>query len=950
MVQIPGLDSESAPRRHQHITRPRLLRKLEESLRCKLTLVCASAGAGKTTLLRDFAAQTHANVVWYPLDRTDRDPSVFAKRLLSALEGTGVPGTVGDASLLQTWEPVSLLPLLIRVLSESARLAGSRLILLLDDYHKVAASKSINHLLAGIVQQLPPGVHLVLSSRVAPAFPMARLRLDGELLELTQEDLAFNASEASDLLAHSLGMDLSREDTQLILDKTRGWVAGLSMLTQYLGSRGKEQLMTVLRAFGGSSRVVYDYFAEEVLQQQSPSARRFLLATSLLSELHRDLVNHLLGTSSAQEVLESLEASSVFITSLDETHDWYKYHPLFRGFLRAKAERTLGGTSLGELHRRAAAAYLSQSNCGQAIDHLCAAGDFEDAALIVEQVGYDQIDNGNLETVKHWLDTLPRIVRQCRPWLLEIEGRIAQRQGNYGQATAALLQAQLLFAEQGDGEGLARVAVDSALVSNRVGHHREAVHLLESVLNPILKGQTRADVLRTQCISYRQLGRLEQAARIGEAALAALGSSQGLESKSATMSQTLRALARTHLVRGDLDYSLALSLRARDLCTRETIGRLELSYVMCLLGAIRAVRGESDLALEAFAEAEAGTARFVEPQQRRVNLGCGNIYTDFGEFAEAEECYEKALLPAPERGWLCLRQGEAGRAADIAMQGLEQLGDSEQPLARARLLGVLGMARAATGPRGEAWRPLEDAISLLASHGYRQYLASLRLHMAQMQLRNGQISEGTTLLEATVADAEGHGFYHFYWWDPEMMAELLGAMVAEGRHQRYIDRLVRLHQGDADRHALSALAEAGRTHLGDASDKAGADSRVVMQRAAAIVSECPDPKIRSHLERAVMAEQLPPGSVVRLRDDFGLTWREVDVFLTYYLERRLADGESSDRLRKRLAEEMCISESTLKSHVRSIRQKLSLPVTADSLQVYHAVLDHGERHHAHIAS
>ena len=51
----------------------------------RLVLITAPAGYGKTALLRNFAARSAASVAWLTLSEWDRDPDMFAERLVATL-------------------------------------------------------------------------------------------------------------------------------------------------------------------------------------------------------------------------------------------------------------------------------------------------------------------------------------------------------------------------------------------------------------------------------------------------------------------------------------------------------------------------------------------------------------------------------------------------------------------------------------------------------------------------------------------------------------------------------------------------------------------------------------------------------------------------------------------------------------------------------------------------
>src|SRR5918912_974583 len=77
--------------------RPRLAERLRSNLEQPVSLVAAPAGSGKTTLVADFVRTAGRRFVWYQLDRTDADPSVFLGYVAHGIRQL-VPG-FGDATL-----------------------------------------------------------------------------------------------------------------------------------------------------------------------------------------------------------------------------------------------------------------------------------------------------------------------------------------------------------------------------------------------------------------------------------------------------------------------------------------------------------------------------------------------------------------------------------------------------------------------------------------------------------------------------------------------------------------------------------------------------------------------------------------------------------------------------------------------------------------------------------
>ena len=68
-----------------------------------------------------------------------------------------------------------------------------------------------------------------------------------------------------------------------------------------------------------------------------------------------------MGQSGSQLVLERLEQANLFIVSLDEKRQWYRYHALFAEALRYRVEQT-EGEAVAALHLRASQWYAEQGS------------------------------------------------------------------------------------------------------------------------------------------------------------------------------------------------------------------------------------------------------------------------------------------------------------------------------------------------------------------------------------------------------------------------------------------------------------------------------------------------------------------------------------------------------------------------------------------------------------
>jgi LuxR family maltose regulon positive regulatory protein len=401
-LYIPQIPANRVPR-------PRLTHLLNQGVSSKLTVIAAPPGFGKTTLVSEWIAQLQMPVGWVSLDEEDNDPARFLTYFIAALQAPGVDQALG---LLDSPQLPSAEAILTALLNEIA-MAQIQFVLVLDDYH-VITNERIHDAVAFFLDHLPPHVHMVIISRTDPPLPLPRLRVRRQLTELRAPDLRFTPDEAAAFLNAVIGSPLPPQDVERLAARTEGWIAGLQLAA--LSMQGREDIHHFVEAFTGDNRYVLDYLAEEVLNRQPGEVQDFLLHTAILERLTGGLCDAVTGRTNGQAMLESLEASNLFILPLDDKRRWYRYHHLFGDFLRGRLQQT-DPELIGELHRRAAEWYERNDLAVDAVKHALALGDFERASRLVEQIGRTLLMRAEITTILNWMSVLPDRLIRTRPRL-----------------------------------------------------------------------------------------------------------------------------------------------------------------------------------------------------------------------------------------------------------------------------------------------------------------------------------------------------------------------------------------------------------------------------------------------------------------------------------------------------------------------------------------------------
>jgi LuxR family transcriptional regulator, maltose regulon positive regulatory protein len=398
--------------RAQLVFRPRLIERLNEVLRSKLTLISAPAGFGKTTLVSEWVSGCNRPVAWLSLDEADSDPTRFLTYFIAALQA--VAPNLGEGLLSALQSPQS--PPIEAILTALLNAVGSILddfILVLDDYHLIDA-KSVDHAITFLLEHLPAHMHLVMTTREDPNLPLARLRASHQLTELRATDLRFTPSEAAEFLNQVMSLNLSSQEVAVLETRTEGWIAGLQLAV--LSMEHHQDVPGFIQAFAGDHRYILDYLVEEVLQRQPEAIRSFLLQTAILDRLNGSLCDAITDQLGGKAQLEALQRGNFFLIPLDDKRHWYRYHHLFADVLHLHL-MTEQPDQVPALHRRASEWFEQNDSAGDAIRHSLAAMDFERTADLIERAMPAMRRNRQESVVLGWLEMLPNELFFSRPVL-----------------------------------------------------------------------------------------------------------------------------------------------------------------------------------------------------------------------------------------------------------------------------------------------------------------------------------------------------------------------------------------------------------------------------------------------------------------------------------------------------------------------------------------------------
>jgi LuxR family transcriptional regulator, maltose regulon positive regulatory protein len=402
----------------------------------RVTEVSAPAGSGKTFLLRSWirAAGLADKAAWVTIPRGGLDPQGFWLAVMDALRDTVIGSSLvrglTGAPDLDGWSIVE------RLLDDLQSLEQP-VWLVIDDLHELRAEDALRQLEL-LLMRAPEELRFLLATRHDLRLGLHRLRLEGRLTEIRAGDLRFTVEEAG-VLFEAAGVELSDPAVELLEARTEGWAAGLRLAALSLAGHSDPERFAA--EFSGSERTVAEYLLAEVLERQTEDVKRLLLRTSILDRVNGELAERLTGSPGGARLLHGLEEANAFVSSIDASRSWFRYHHMFADLLALELRRT-AADEIPSLHRAAAEWFDKNGYHIEAVRHAQAAQDWNLAARILSDHWFGLVLSGQAATAHELVARFPADPVVGNPELTALRAAGALSRGSFEEAERELAVAR----------------------------------------------------------------------------------------------------------------------------------------------------------------------------------------------------------------------------------------------------------------------------------------------------------------------------------------------------------------------------------------------------------------------------------------------------------------------------------------------------------------------------
>ena len=460
-------DMKIAPDIKYKITPPRLARVLDrnhltefihENIQQKSVLILGQAAQGKSSLAASYLEKTDLTWAWINVDHQDSDPARLFQSLTQAffdatkssqlkeiLEYPGISMGIREERLLyREW-----IQALTKQISEP-------FLLVLDGLDRLAPEARSYKLIEVMLETLPPTVQLILTSREMPPIEAQQLTVSQKLKVLENEDLAFTEVETGSFFQQIRKTPMAPWEIREAHRVTEGWIGGLVLLSDKFSRLSNNQRKDLLSGSELSrfKEDAFRYLEEEIFSSLPSNLQDLLVKAALFDTIDPTFLGQLLNVSNAETIFLALSQKNLFVQLANSqgNRQVFRYHQLFRDFLRRKFEIGTEDQEKRQILTKAGKLFLEKENEEEALRYFLEAQNYDLALPLFERIGLLFLKSGQLTELSKTMSAFPEPLIQKSPWLLSYSA-MANRFSHATENLKTLDQALSLFEDKHETRG-----------------------------------------------------------------------------------------------------------------------------------------------------------------------------------------------------------------------------------------------------------------------------------------------------------------------------------------------------------------------------------------------------------------------------------------------------------------------------------------------------------------
>jgi len=405
---------------HDFVIRKKVIKELEDNQRKPLSLVSASAGYGKSVAISEWLNQSDSLSAWISLDQEHNDLRTFLSYLVAAVERI-IPGILNQTAKLVSNPVLPPLKDISNTLINELCDIDMGLILVLDDYHLIN-NQNVHEILSDWIRFPPPSIHLCIITRRDPPLNIQSLRLNDRVTEIRMDKLMFSQDEITELFKQTSNYELDQESLNFLEETTEGWIISLKLISMI--KKDPDKLKEALKSIRGGLHAISEFLLHEVFNDQPDYLQELLLESSILNRFCEDLLEFISKESDIKKTyhdvgfINSLTRMNLFVIPLDIESTWYRYHHMFRDFLKDQLKSKKTSAERSRIYLRASQWFERNNLIQEAVEYASKSGKMDEAVRIINE-NWEKVSNADdfLE-VNRWLSFIPKKIKDADIGLL----------------------------------------------------------------------------------------------------------------------------------------------------------------------------------------------------------------------------------------------------------------------------------------------------------------------------------------------------------------------------------------------------------------------------------------------------------------------------------------------------------------------------------------------------
>lgn len=781
--------------------RNRLFRLLDSKRRRPIVWVSGPPGSGKTTLLSSYIDSRKLPCIWYQMDAGDSDVATFFYYMGLAAKKVS-PRRKPLPLLTPEYQMGGIHAFTRRYFEALFSKLKVPFVIVFDNYQETSPLSPIHTVMREGLSCIPSGINVIILSRDNLPKELLRLKLNTMISHITWEDLRLIPEESEGII--NMRKEVPEEVVKTLHERASGWVAALVLMVEALK---KEHLKHPYLKKAHTYNEIFDYFASEVFDRADPEIQDFLLKTSLLPSMTVKMASAITRSKDSAEILSSLYQKNYFITRRPGADNAYQYHPLFREFLQSHAHSTYTPGMLLSLRQRAADLLQKAGEAEEAARLYIKSEDWEGLSGLIMKQAEELIMQGRNQVLEEWLRSIPEEVFNTTPWLLYWYG-MCRLPFEPRKSLSYFEQTFREFLAQKDHMGMFMScfsAIDAILYEQADFKLLDSwISVLESLFSSELQFPSReAETRAISSMFISLLLRQPHHPRIEEWAERVLSSSRPLKDPNIRIFSEVD-VSLYYQWTGLFAKAEEVIAPLRNLARQEQTSPLAFTTLKAFEAMYYSLKGMHQSCLTVVSDGlKVARSTGVNTMLYQILTHGAASCLGAGDIDRAEELLDEAsrITDDSQRmniayyhylmAWKHLLLDDLLSASEHITIALDLVLRVGFPFMEAMFRHGMAQILFEQGEYKKATRNLAMALQIGRNMKSHMIEYMCLLSRAYFSLKQGKEYIGIRYLKQAMAEGKKHGFIHFLYWRPSVMAGLCARALEQGIENEYVCELVR---------------------------------------------------------------------------------------------------------------------------------------------------------------